>query len=154
MDPFNRLSWVTTSIALTQDKTQSSVSQSLTSSLLFFCSIALTQTRCRYVDTNHDGVISLDELEVAQTKYVGLVLRMMKWVVSWIADTSTPTILRDCDYNHDGKFTADDFLKSYKTCMPSQAALCIVKMSCDKADAEAAKAEAAVKAPRVWWKIL
>ncbi len=53
----------------------------------------------KYVDTNKDGVISLDELENAQTKYVGIVLRMMKWVVSWIADTSTPTILRDCDYN-------------------------------------------------------
>lgn len=35
----------------------------------------------RYVDTDHNGVISLKELEAAQKNYVGWALKLLKWVV-------------------------------------------------------------------------
>lgn len=87
-----------------------------------------------------------------------LVDSYLGFLLSWAVDTRTEIILRDCDYNHDGVFTADDFRKSKDRCMPSQISLCLVQMVCKNADKKAAKEKAeaeaeaaAVKSPR-WWK--
>jgi hypothetical protein len=105
----------------------------------------------RHVDTNKDGVISVAEVDAAKERYTGRFMRAIEWLVSWKIDIRTEKILSDCDYNHDGKFTADDFLRSYKTCVATQAGLCMIKKVCDGADAadvEAVMAE--VKPPRSW----
>jgi len=88
----------------------------------------------KHVDLNHDGVISVKELSTARRRYVGPLIKILQWFVSWKIDTSTKHVIRDCDYDHDGKFTADDFRKSYKTCIASQTGLCLVKQACEKAD--------------------
>ena len=105
----------------------------------------------RHVDTNKDGVISVTEVEAAKDRYTGRLMKAIEWLVSWKIDILTEKILSDCDYNHDGKFVADDFLRSYKTCVPTQAGLCMIKKVCDGADAtekEAIMTE--VKPPRSW----
>lgn len=87
----------------------------------------------KYVDTNHDQVISQGELSRARQKYLGSFLRLVSYVVSWKVDVSSKKVLQDCDYNKDGRFTADDFRNATKTCLPSQEALCLLKVACDHA---------------------
>jgi hypothetical protein len=103
----------------------------------------------KYIDTNNDQKIDLKELEVAKTKYLGWALKMLQWVASWAIDTSTPKIMHDCGAGTKGYFTADDFRRTAKSCMPSQEALCMVKMVCSTADKDMHE----VKDPRVktWW---
>lgn len=88
----------------------------------------------KHVDTNHDGEISVLEIENARMRYEGRFMRAMQWLVSWKIDVRTEKIMHDCDFNHDGKFTSKDFLLASKTCIASQAGLCVVKKVCDKAD--------------------
>lgn len=109
----------------------------------------------RHVDTNKDGIISMVEVDAARTKYTGRLFKAIEWFASWGIDISSAKILSDCDFNHDGKFTPDDFIRSYKTCVPTQAGLCIIKKVCDAADAEQEEEEKAktmreVKPPRSW----
>lgn len=111
--------------------------------------------RCfaKYIDTNHDQKIDLKELEVAKSKYLGWALKMLQWVASWAIDTSTPKIMHDCGAGTKGYFTADDFRRTAKSCMPSQEAMCMVKMVCDKADKNEEEIMHQVKDPRIktWW---
>ena len=102
----------------------------------------------KYIDTNNDKMIDLKELEYAKKEYLGWALKMLQWVASWAIDTSTPRIMHDCGAGEKGYFTADDFRRTSKTCMPSQEAMCMVKMVCDTADKKYEH-----KAPRVatWW---
>jgi len=111
-----------------------------------------------YVDTNHDGKISLDEIYAAENKYMGWALKMLRWVVSWAIDIDPKSILRDCGPNEHNEFTADSFRRTAKTCIASQEALCMVKAVCErvKRDEEPAVFRN-VKEPRVvpvkkgWW---
>lgn len=103
-----------------------------------------------YVDTNKDGFVTPDEIDVVQKKYMGYTLRLMSWFWgSWTGDTSTNAVMKGCDFDKDGRISATDFIKSEVTCMPSQDALCMIKLVCDKA----AKMEKEAKEPRVkhWW---
>lgn len=87
-----------------------------------------------YVDTNHDDVITLDELEAAKSKYMTTAQKAGAWVASWFSDAmKTETILRNCDYNHDGKFTPSDFEKATATCIPTQHGLCLLGEACERA---------------------
>lgn len=86
----------------------------------------------KYVDLNHDGVITANEVEAAKTRYITGAFKWFLRIISWEVDTSTAKIFHDCDYNHDGKFTQDDFIKSKKTCIPTQAGLCMIKYVCDR----------------------
>lgn len=107
----------------------------------------------KYIDTNHDQKIDLEELEAGKEKYLGWALKMLQWVASWAIDTSTPKIMHDCGAGTKGYFTADDFRRTAKSCMPSQVALCMVKMVCDSADKKNKEVMSEVKDPRVktWW---
>jgi len=93
----------------------------------------------KYVDTNHDGVISIKELSRVRRKFLGPFLRVMSYFISWKVDISSKKVLHDCDFNKDGKFTADDFRNATKTCLPTQQALCLLKVSCDRAEKKAHK---------------
>jgi hypothetical protein len=100
----------------------------------------------KYVDTNHNGSIDKHELDAAIKKYGGSVINGARTAMSWMPsfmkiDLSAATIIKNCDYDHDGKFTPDDFRKSKHTCLPTQWNLCQVKGACDRA-AEAAEAAA------------
>jgi EF hand len=96
----------------------------------------------RHVDTNHDGWVSRAELASARTRYTGSAAHWLMSGLGWLQrnlsvgiDVSAKKVFADCDYDHDGKLTPDDFRKSDKTCLPSQTALCMLKKVCDKADA-------------------
>lgn len=104
----------------------------------------------KYIDTNHDQKIDLDELRYAKKEYLGWALKLIQWVASWDIDTSTAKILKDCGAGEKGYFTADDFRRTSKSCMPSHEAMCMVKMVCDTADKAANQKH---KDPRVktWW---
>lgn len=107
----------------------------------------------RHIDTNHDGVISKEEVDAAREKYAGgFLFRTIQRLSSWVIDIRTEKILADCDYDHDGRFTPDDWMRSYKTCVASQWGLCVIKKFCDAADAETAQPEVMkdVKPPRSW----
>ena len=94
----------------------------------------------RFVDTNHDDKISLDELEAARSKYMTGFQKAGAWVASWFTDDfSNETILRNCDYDKDGVFTPHDFEQATEKCLPDQHALCLLKGACDKAAAAASK---------------
>lgn len=107
----------------------------------------------KHLDTNHDHVIDLKELEAAKQKYVGWAIKLIEWVVSWKIDTSTERIMHDCGAGTKGYFTADDFRRTAKSCMPSHEAMCMIKAVCDKVDKQEADAMEEVKDPRVktWW---
>lgn len=111
------------------------------------------QCFAKYLDTNHDHVIDLAELEAAKEKYVSWALKLIQKVVSWDIDTSTETIMKNCGAGSKGYFTPDDFRRTHKSCMPSQQAMCMVKAVCDKADKQQREAFAQPKDPRVktWW---
>lgn len=87
----------------------------------------------KYVDTNKDGVISKEEIDDVQKKDLTWGIKLIKWATGYTPETSTAIVMRDCDYNKDGVVTADDFRRASITCMPSQWALCAVKMVCDHA---------------------
>jgi len=107
----------------------------------------------KYIDLNKDQRIDVTELEYAKQKYLGWALKMLQWVVSWAIDTRTSKILHDCGAGEKGYFTADDFRRTAKSCMPSQVAMCMVKTVCDKADKNEMEAIQEQKDPRVktWW---
>jgi hypothetical protein len=103
--------------------------------------------RCiaRHVDTNHDAVVSLQELDAARNKYEGLVVRFLSWAVGWLVDTSTSKVITDCGgYSHNKtwtpreldrlRLTIQQFLDNGKTCLPAQIDLCMLKYACDGAD--------------------
>lgn len=111
------------------------------------------QCFAKYLDTNHDHVIDLAELEAAKQKYVSWALKLIEKVVAWEIDTSTETIMKNCGAGTKGYFTPDDFRRTKHSCMPSQEAMCMVKAVCEKADKQQREAFAEAKSPRVktWW---
>ncbi len=86
----------------------------------------------RYIDTNHDDIVTVAEIDAARDRYTGFVMRLLQKVVSWEIDISTPKIMADCGANAKGEFTEENFLHgpASKTCMPSQQALCMFEMVC------------------------
>lgn len=90
----------------------------------------------KHVDTDHNGWISAQELDTARRRYAGPVLKMATFVLGALHfDVSTETTFKNCDFDHDGHLTADDFRKSVKTCLPDQRGMCILKSVCDRAAA-------------------
>jgi hypothetical protein len=108
----------------------------------------------RHVDTNHDGVITIPEVDAAKERYTGRFMKALAWLVSWSVDVRTEKIVSDCGFDPKLKgFTAQSFINSAKTCIASQAGLCLVKKVCvdaDEAEKEAAAAMREVKPPRSW----
>lgn len=99
--------------------------------------------RCieKHVDTDHNGWVSQAELSEARKRFAGTGAQMLVSGLGWLqrhlsigVDVSDAKTFKDCDYNHDHRLTADDFRKASATCLPSQAALCMLKRVCDKAD--------------------
>lgn len=86
----------------------------------------------RYIDTNHDDIVTVAEIDAARERYTGFVMGLLQKVLSWEIDISTPKILADCGADRDGRFTEENFLHgpASKTCMPSQQALCAFEMVC------------------------
>jgi hypothetical protein len=99
----------------------------------------------KYVDLNHDNVITVEELELAKNKYEGFALKkaeaflkspIVRYFVGDI-NTTTAKVIQDCDYNHDGIFTPDDFRLSTKTCLPNRYGMCLLHKVCETAAEEA-----------------
>ena len=82
----------------------------------------------REMDTNEDGILTRDEIVAGLSKHV---IPIFRPVLKWLKMSS---IMRDCDYDHDGIFTPDDFMKSYKTCAAKKSNLCTIKWFCDRAN--------------------
>jgi len=95
----------------------------------------------KYVDINHDNVITVKEIERARRKYETFALKEAESILKfrvvryWLGDINITTakVVEDCDYNHDGKFTTEDFRKATKTCLPNKYGLCLLKKVCDQA---------------------
>lgn len=92
------------------------------------------QCFANHFDTDHNGEISVAEVEAAREKYGGWLLKAISYLVSWKLDVSTESALRECDPDHDGIFTEKDFRESYKTCLPTPIAFCLLKRACDRMD--------------------
>ena len=112
----------------------------------------------RHVDTDHNGVITVKEVDAAKERFTGRFMKTLAWIISWSIDIRTEKIVADCGFDHKiNGFTAQGFMDSAKSCIPSQAGLCLVKKVCvdaDEAEKEAAAAMREVKAPRSWTKWL
>ncbi len=99
----------------------------------------------KYVDTNHDNVITIPELEAARNKYEGFALKTAEAILKWrIAryflgdiNVTTAKVIQDCDYNHDGKFTPGDFRRATKTCLPNRYGMCLLHKVCLQAEEDA-----------------
>lgn len=100
--------------------------------------------RCieRHVDADKNGWVSPQELRAARKKYSGSAAKWASTGLGWLQrnlnigiDVSTKTTFKNCDADHNGKLTAEDFRHSAKTCLPTQTSLCLLKKVCDKADA-------------------
>ncbi len=109
----------------------------------------------RYVDTNHDDIVTVAEVDSAVERYSGLFLKMLERLVSWEIDISTPKIMHDCGANDRGEFTEKEFLhgRASKTCMPTQQALCMFEVVCKHVAIMYEENEEQLKQPRVqhWW---
>lgn len=97
----------------------------------------------KYVDTNHDDIITVKELEAARAKYESFALKkaeaflnnpIVRYFVGDI-NTTTAKVIQDCDYNHDGIFTPDDFRQATKTCLPNRYGMCLLHKVCLEAEA-------------------
>jgi hypothetical protein len=97
----------------------------------------------KYVDTNHDEAISISELRVAKKKFTPYSLQAAGWIASkFHMDTSIRTTVKNCrakPFPANGvlakeiTFTPDDFMKTKKSCLPTQWAMCQLKKVCDNA---------------------
>jgi hypothetical protein len=88
----------------------------------------------QYVDVNHNGIIEYNEFERAKQTYMPMRARMALRVAKEFGyDVTLKQILRDCDANHDGIFTEQDWIDSAKTCLPGKGDLCKLKTACDMA---------------------
>ncbi len=81
-----------------------------------------------YGDLNHDGKLTVDELDHALDALVPSYLKTLKWV----GIVSVKKIMKDCDYDKNGILTPRDWQLSNKTCMPKQEDLCKFKWFCDR----------------------
>lgn len=101
----------------------------------------------KYVDTNHDDKLSLIEMRIAKKRFLPYSLQAAGWLAKkFHIDTSIRSAMRDCRVHpvvprkgktlmdKDLTFGPDDFLKTGKTCLPSQWALCQLKKVCDNAE--------------------
>lgn len=90
----------------------------------------------KYVDVNHDGEVSPSEFERAKKLYTPAPFRVAEWLLQKAGYyISLKDAMVGCDVNHDGKFTADDWLHSAKSCLPRPRDLCDLKTGCDIAAA-------------------
>lgn len=82
------------------------------------------------VDLNHDGKITIEEIDQAKKKMlsgkIGTILRGFLWTFR----ITNEKILHDCDYNGDGVFTPEDFRLSTRSCLPKKWHLCQLKKIC------------------------
>jgi hypothetical protein len=90
----------------------------------------------KYVDTNHDGEISAKEFNYVKENYMPepvhrLQHYLKKLPKSWHVDITLDMIKEKCDANKDGRFTAQDWLDSKKTCLPHKADLCKLQRVCE-----------------------
>lgn len=93
----------------------------------------------RHVDLNHDGMITVAEIDVAREKYINGFLKRIFLFIKWWGeiDTSTEKLIKDCSLNHGTVFTARDWMGTAKTCVATQFGMCLIKKVCDDADASA-----------------
>jgi hypothetical protein len=95
-----------------------------------------------YVDTDSDGVVTIEELDAARARYTSNTEQVASWFASWFTDaTNSATIASNCDTNGDGRLTPSDFAVPTKKCLPNQHDRCMIKDVCDKA-AQAARSRA------------
>ena len=91
-----------------------------------------------YVDLDHNGEISVEELETARAKYETTAMKSAEYFLTsrigryLLGDINitTPKVIQDCDYNHDGKFTPEDFRMATKTCLPNRYGMCLLHKVC------------------------
>ncbi len=88
-----------------------------------------------HIDSNRDGILSLEEIETAKDKYSTGIMSIVERVLQYKVDASAKKLLEDCDANHDGVFTTEDWMASVKHCIPTQLGMCLLKKVCDNADA-------------------
>lgn len=104
------------------------------------------QCLSNYVDTDHNGQISIAELRVAKKRFTPYSMQAVGWLVKKLHyDISIRKVVHDCrvaPFPEDGKldpsiyFTSKDFMMTAKSCLPTQFALCQLKKVCDNAAAE------------------
>lgn len=98
----------------------------------------------KYADLDKDGRLSLREVKAIRDTLLGPVGRVGYWLASKlpvIGDMiSVQQIFDDCDYNHDGYITRDDFERMRATCLNTPGKVGdAYKYVCDKGDAGAFK---------------
>ncbi len=77
----------------------------------------------------------MEEIEVAKSKYATGFLRLLVKLAGWAqVDMSAKKIMEDCDANHDGIFTTEDWMASVNRCVPKGISMCMLKKVCDNAD--------------------
>jgi len=72
----------------------------------------LADCMLRYVDVNHDGCVTFEEVDLAKKTYLTWWQRM--------GATRTEKVMRDCDFDHDGCMTKQDVIASNKTCLATE----------------------------------
>ncbi len=110
----------------------------------------------RYVDTNHDNVVTVREIDEARERYTGWLMRILERMVSWEIDISSAKIMQDCGRGDArGEFTEHNFMHgpASKTCLVDRASLCLFDVACKHvaAVAEADRKKATIKRARKSW---
>jgi hypothetical protein len=109
----------------------------------------------RYIDTNHDDIVTVAEIDAARNRYMGFVLRILQKAVSWEIDISTEKIVQDCGGSNKGEFTEENFLHgpASKTCMADQVSMCMFEAVCKHVANVYEEEKRASRAPRksTWW---
>lgn len=85
-----------------------------------------------YIDRNHDGYVSEEEMEWGRQN-------LLSWYERpWAEDTET--IMRNCDFDRDGRISRSDMELSYSTCLNTEKKLSeFNKYICKRAKDKASK---------------
>lgn len=91
----------------------------------------------KHVDTDHDGHITLEELDRAREMFLPRRARAAAFVAKNLfhAPTDDESIMRACDADGNGTLEEKDWWDSEKKCLPHEADLCLLKELCVRAEA-------------------
>jgi hypothetical protein len=82
----------------------------------------------KFVDTNHDEVITRAEVIAAIDKYTTPIIRKLAWFVG------VDRVFVECDYDRNGVITMRDFELSTRTCMSKKTDICRLAWFCERAE--------------------
>lgn len=95
----------------------------------------------RFGDANGDGYITLDEIESVKQRYLSPAVRAAAWVLEKIGVETAEKMMRNCDFDRDGRISRSDFELSVDTCLATcKKVELIFSIVCDRAAAAEKKA--------------